>query len=227
MLQRWRWLTFLHWRYRPDAIRRLLPSQLTLDTYDAAAWIGLTPFLLSNLRPPRAPALPWLSQFPETNVRTYVRGPGGEPGVWFFTLDTDRLAAVAGARLLYRLPYRWAEMRVTRSDRIVEYESARRRPFGSARTSIAIQAGEAIEAGDFDHFLTARYRLYSMWGERLAFADIEHAPWPLHSARILRLNQNLIERSGVAAPTGEPLVHYSPDLQVRIGGIQFYGCAKR
>lgn len=222
MFQRWRWLTFLHWRYEPDLIRRLVPRALTLDTFDGAAWIGLTPFLLTSLRPPLAPALPWVSQFPETNVRTYVRGPDGEPGVLFFTLEAARLAAVAGARALYRLPYRWADMRVLRSGRIIEYESARRWPFGCARNSVAIQSGEPIQAGEFDNFLTARYRLYTMWGQRVAFAQIEHAPWRLHSARILRLKQNLIQGSGVPAPAGAPVVHYSPDLHVRIGRIQFY-----
>ena len=121
MFQRWRWLTFLHWRYESNIIRSLLPRQLELDNWDGAAWIGLTPFLLTGLRLPRGPSLPWLSQFPETNVRTYVRGPKGERGVWFFTLEAGRLAAVLGARALYCLPYRWADMRISRSDRIVEY----------------------------------------------------------------------------------------------------------
>jgi uncharacterized protein YqjF (DUF2071 family) len=222
MFQRWRWLTFLHWRYEPGSIRQLLPEQVQMDTWDGAAWIGLTPFLLSGLRPPVAPPLPWISQFPETNVRTYVRGPDGEPGVWFFTLEAARLAAVAGARALYRLPYRWAEMRVLRHERIVEYQSRRKRPFGSASASIAVQQGGPIHANDFDNFLTARYRLYTMVSKRLAFAQIEHAPWPLHSARLLHLEQNLIERSGVPKPRGSPLIHFSPDLRVRIGGLQLY-----
>lgn len=222
MFQRWRWLTFLHWRYDPAAIRSLLPPQITLDTYDGDAWVGLTPFLLTGLRPPIAPALPWLSQFPETNVRTYVRGPDGEGGVWFFTLEAGRIAAVAGARATYRLPYRWSDMRVLRSGRIVEYESRRRWPFGTGFTSIAVQHSEPIPAGHFENFLTARYRLYTLWGTRLAFAQIEHAPWPLHSARVLRLEQNLIENSGVPRPSGEPTAHYSPDLHVRIGALQFY-----
>ncbi|MBV8905399.1 MAG: DUF2071 domain-containing protein [Acidobacteriia bacterium] len=223
MFQRWRRLTFLHWRYAAEAIRPLIPRGLELDTFDGAAWVALTPFLVTGLRPPGAPALPWISQFPETNVRTYVRGPDGEGGVWFFTLEADRLASVAGARLLYRLPYRWADMRVLRKGRIVEYESARKWPFGEGGTSIAIHAGEPITANEFENFLTARFRLYTMWGERVAFAQIEHAPWPLHTARILRLRQNLIERSGVPAATGAPIVHYSPDLQVRIGRIQLCG----
>ena len=34
---------------------------------------------------------PWLSDFCETNVRTYVVNRAGRPGVWFFSLDASRL----------------------------------------------------------------------------------------------------------------------------------------
>lgn len=217
MFQRWRFLTFLHWRYEADVIRKLLPRRLTLDLFDGAAWVGLTPFLLMDLRPPFFPALPWISHFPETNVRTYVRGPDGERGVWFFTLEAARFPTVMGARSLYRLPYRWARMNVMRIEGRVEYNSVRKWPFGEARTDIAVQPGEPMEARDFDNFLTARYRLYTTFGDRLAFAPIEHAPWPLHSARLLRVEQNVIAKSGVPPQAGEPVLHYSPDLTVRIG----------
>jgi hypothetical protein len=223
MFQSWEWLTFLHWRYEAAAIRKLLPEKLTLDTFDGAAWVGLTPFLLTKLRPPFAPAMPWISQFPETNVRTYVRGPDGEPGVWFFTLECARLAGVLGARATFRLPYRWARMSVSASDRLMEYRSDRMRPFGQGHTDIAIETGEPMEAADFDNFLTARFRLYTVAGKRLAFADIEHAPWPLQQGRVLRLEQNLIEHSGVPRPNGGPTVHYSRNVDVRIGRIRWSG----
>ena len=90
MRQTWRNLTFLHWRYPAEVVRRILPSQLTLDTFDGSAWIGLAPFVLAGVRPFGLPATPWISRFPETNVRTYVLGPDGQPGVWFFTLEADR-----------------------------------------------------------------------------------------------------------------------------------------
>lgn len=222
MLQRWSWLTFFHWRYTPEEIRGMLPSAVTLDTFDGSAWVGLTPFFLRGLRLPFAPALPWISRFPETNVRTYVRGPDGEPGVWFFTLEADRLAAVAGARSLYRLPYRWSAMRVERANGQVEYRSERHRPFRTAHTNIAVEPGEPIKASEFDNFLTARFRLYTMMGKRPAFAQIEHEPWPLHSGRILQMEQTLVQDCGMRAPSGEPTVHYSPDLKVRIGRLRLF-----
>ena len=73
MFQTWDSLTFLHWRYQPDVIRRVVPPQLELDTFDGAAWVGLTPFLLTGLRPPLLPRIPWVSTFPEMNVRTCPR----------------------------------------------------------------------------------------------------------------------------------------------------------
>jgi uncharacterized protein YqjF (DUF2071 family) len=220
MLQTWRSLTFLHWPYEPSVVRNLLPPGLELDTFDGAAWVGLAPFLLANLRPPFLPALPWISWFPETNVRTYVRGPDGVRGVWFFTLEADRLAAVIGARTLYRLPYRWARMKVVEQDGMVTYTSKRLPPFGEAASLVGIRPGAPLIAGQLDHFLTARFRLYTVARNRIAHADIEHEPWPLHCAEVTTLEQNLFEQSGVPQPVGSPVLHFSPALDVRIGRFQ-------
>jgi uncharacterized protein YqjF (DUF2071 family) len=105
MRQTWNDVSFLHWRYDPAVVRPLLPRGLELDVCDGAAWVGLVPFYISGLRP--------LSDFPETNVRTYATDRTGKSGVWFFSLDAARLLAVVGARAGYALPYFWARMRVT------------------------------------------------------------------------------------------------------------------
>ena len=102
MYQAWRNLTFLHWRYPAGALQAHLPRGLRIDTFDGSAWLRIAPFLL-ELR---------VSTFPETNVLTYVIGPDGGSGVWFFSLDAASAIAVAGARLAYGLPYMWSRMRV-------------------------------------------------------------------------------------------------------------------
>lgn len=223
MLQTWRSLTFLHWAYEPAVIRRLLPEGLELDTFDGAAWVGLAPFLLVNLRVPTLPAFPWVSHFPETNVRTYVRGQDGKRGVWFFTLEADRLLAVLGARAFYHLPYRWARMRVEEKAGIVKYHSERSWPFGAGHSSVSVRPGERMGVGPLDNFLTVRYRLFSAAGNRIYHADIEHKPWPLRHAEVEEFEGDLIERSGVPKPTGKPVVHFSQDLDVRVGWLTASG----
>jgi hypothetical protein len=219
MYQGWEHLTFLHWPYRPEVIRRLVPEVLQIDTFDGSAWVGLTPFLLTGLRWPGLPPAPWVSRFPEMNVRTYVRGPDGERGIWFFSLEADRLAAVIGARLSFGLPYRWAQMSVRVCREHVEYRSNRH--VGRGRAHISIKTGSPLRPNKHELFLTARFRLYTKFGGHLAFANVEHPPWPLQSATAVRLEQDVIEYSGLPAPNGEPLVHFSPGVYVRIGRPMF------
>ena len=221
MLQHWRWLTFLHWRYDPALIAKFIPPPLKLDTFDGSAWVGLTPFVLDGLRLPFSPAVPWISRFPETNVRTYVRGADGVRAVWFFTLEADRLLAVLAARAIYGLPYRWSRMRVDITDGRISYRSQRKWPFEKGFTDVAIEPGPVMPVGDLENFLTARYRLYSTRGRRIIFANIHHEPWTLRTGVILRLDQDLVQHSGLHRPQGEPTVHHSTNIAVRIGGLQW------
>ena len=54
------------------SLRPLVPEALTLDLYDGAAWLTISPFCTSHLRPSGVPPLPKLSFFPQVNVRTCV-----------------------------------------------------------------------------------------------------------------------------------------------------------
>ena len=72
MRQTWDRLLFAHWPVHFDMLRPLVPAALELDRYDGEAWLGVVPFLMRNVRPRALPAVPWLSAFPELNVRTYV-----------------------------------------------------------------------------------------------------------------------------------------------------------
>src|SRR2546423_606403 len=110
MLQRWHEISFFHWSCKPYLLQQHLPPGLQVDTFEDKAWISLTPFLLTGLRPPFLPhSLGFVS--PEMNLRTYVIGPSG-PAIWFFSLDAARLMAVLGARATFGLPYFWADMMV-------------------------------------------------------------------------------------------------------------------
>ena len=50
----------------------MVPPELTIDTFEGKAYVGLIPFTLDGVRPVLTPPIPWLSSFHEVNVRTYV-----------------------------------------------------------------------------------------------------------------------------------------------------------
>lgn len=223
MYQSWDSLTFLHWKYPASAVQPLIPAGLELELYDGAAWVGLVPFVLRGVRVEGLPRLPGFGAFPETNVRTYVRGPDGVTGVWFFSLDAARLTAVIGARTGFGLPYFWAKMNVNVQPGVVAYASRRIWPGPPAAMSAEIEPGEQIppeRLTSFDHYLTARFRLISVRRGACVSSRVEHAPWPLRRARLLRLEQNLVEAAGLPAPAGPPVIHYSEGVAVRVGAVE-------
>ncbi|MCA1675740.1 MAG: DUF2071 domain-containing protein, partial [Actinobacteria bacterium] len=225
ILQRWQAVTFLHWSYDPAVVQRLLPPGLTVHTHCGLAWVGLAPFLLGNFRSPGVPALPWLSSFPETNVRTYVLDSSGRDGLWFLSLDAASLVTVAGARAGLWLPYHWAAMTVERDSKLI-YRSCRRWP-PTACHYIVVEPGlpMAPEAlGERDHFLIGRWRAFTrIAGGRLADIPVEHQPWPLWSVHIHHLEEDLLVAAGLPAPQGEPVAHYSPGVDVRFGVPRWLG----
>jgi uncharacterized protein len=124
MTQSWNDLLFAHWGVDVAEMRRAVPNVFDLDLFDGAAWLGIVPFYMTNVGIRNVPTVPWLSAFPELNVRTYVR-VAERPGVYFFSLDAGRRLAVAGARALLNLPYYFAGMTVTRRREVVDYHSER------------------------------------------------------------------------------------------------------
>lgn len=218
MKQKWMSLAYLHWDYDPEVVQALLPPGLEVDTYNGRAWVGLIPFSMEDISFSGTPAIPWLGSFPEVNVRTYVIRDG-IPGVWFFSLDVNRLLPAVAARVTYRLPYCFGRASNTSDGYVLKTDVHRRWPRGTATTSIRVSIGEVIdEPTEFDHFLSARWGLYSTWwGGGLMYAPVDHPRWQLHHAKADYVDDSLIVAAGLPAPTGEPHCLFSPGVPVRIG----------
>ena len=210
MFQRWSELLFLHWTFEPDVIARTLPTGLSLDTFDGKAWIGLVPFRMSRIRPRGLPAVPWLSAFPEMNVRTYVIDEAGRAGVWFYSLDAARWLAVHFARRAFQLPYFHASMTVSRDAESgwIDYHS--RRHDGRAEATFRYRgAGEEREAepGTLEFFLVERYLLLardSRRGGSLRGGYVAHPPYRFRDAEVGAFGVEPLIAAGLPEPVGPP-----------------------
>jgi uncharacterized protein YqjF (DUF2071 family) len=213
MTQTWNDLLFAHWAVDRQLLATKIPPGLELDLFDGEAWLGIVPFHMTNVAPRLVPALPWISAFPELNVRTYVR-VGEKPGVYFFSLDAGNPVAVGAARALFHLPYYTADMRVQREADVIHYDS-RREPTSAASAVFAARyhpIGEVYtpQPGSLDHFLTERYCLYTVdasgYRQRV---DIHHPPWPLQPASATITANTMAEAVGLRLPRRAPLIHFA------------------
>ena len=216
MAQTWEQLLFAHWRVPIERLRAHLPPELEVDTYEGEAWLGITPFRVTNLRLRGTPPLPGVSSFLELNCRTYVSHGGEKPGIWFFSLDASSRLAVEAARRGYRLPYFHARMEGRPRYRCSRVDAER--PHVWESTYGPVGPVSPAEQGTLEHFLAERYCLYTVDGGTLFRAEIHHPPWPLQEAEAV-IDVNTMPPDGLET-SGEPLVHYAERQDVLIWELE-------
>jgi uncharacterized protein YqjF (DUF2071 family) len=226
MFQSWRELLFAHWPIDADAIRRLVPEPLEVDTFDGRAWLGIVPFTMTGIRLRWLPPVPGVTAFHELNVRTYVTFEG-KPGVWFFSLDAANAAAVSGARLWFRLPYFRARMSLANEPDRIRYSSVRTHP-GAPAAELRARYGPLDDArptrpGSLDEWLTERYCLYAADRHRIFRGEIDHPRWALQPAWAVIDVNTMAEASGIPLPDALPLLHFSRRQDVVVWGLERVG----
>ncbi len=213
MTQSWHDLLFAHWPIDSAVLRAKIPPGFELDEFNDQAWLGIVPFHMRNVGPRGVPSLPWVSAFPELNVRTYVR-VGGVPGVYFFSLDAANPVAVVVARTFVHLPYFSAAMDVEERDGWINYTSRRTSASGApaefvGRYRPTIEARHPM-AGTLEYFLTERYCLFTVDSSLRSYRlDIHHPPWPLQDAEAQISVNTMADASGIRLPSVTPLLHFS------------------
>ena len=213
----WRQLLFENWPIDPEVMDAHLPDGLEPDTHDGSAWLSVVPFTNVNVRPKGLPAQVGI-RLPELNLRTYVTRDG-VPSVYFFSLDAEGISSVIGARLLHHLPYFYARISLAWKNGRVQFSSRRLHP-GSRPVHYEGSywpTGEPFSAPEdpFGAFLVERYRFYTEAQDgSIRYTDVDHEPWTLYPADAEITTSTLLKSHGFAEPEADPVVYYSPGLDV-------------
>lgn len=212
MTQKWGHVLFMHWPVPEEVLREHVPSLLEIDTFDGDAWIGILPFEVSDVRVRGLPRIPFYHSLLEVNVRTYVKHKGVS-GVYFFSLDANKLAIVLGARML-TLPYTKAKMRMKKDSRIKYYSKRaglnKNQAIFHGRYQPLATTFIPAEPGTLTHWLVERYRLWTIRGKALYQGDIHHKQWKLGPASTEMQTQTLTSFLPDKYFNEAPLLHYSP-----------------
>lgn len=218
----------MHFAMEPAVLRKLVPEELTLELYDGVAWLTVTPFTVSHVRPSGVPPLPGISFYSQINVRTYVT-MNGKPGIYFFSLDASNLSTVWFARVFFRMQYWHSSIQVSGatiqsrpgSGKDIHFRA--RRLHGPAAQNGAAKLDvvyapegepEKARAGSLDAFLTERYCAYS-WHRRTVYrTEVHHQPWALQRVQVSVKANSIAEPLGIALPDQPEICHFSRSLKM-------------
>ncbi|MGH7174133.1 MAG: YqjF family protein [Gemmataceae bacterium] len=175
----WRNLFLATYAVPPSLLQPRLPAGLELDTRDGNAFVSLVAFQFLNTR---VLGVPWpgYRNFPELNLRFYVRH-GGDRGVIFVReIVSERLVAWL-ARTIYNEPYRVAPLtshcQEDDAGRTMEY----RLMWGKCEQMLRVSGRKPayLPAQDSDeHFFKEHHWGYGRTrrGHALRY-EVAHPPW--------------------------------------------------
>jgi uncharacterized protein YqjF (DUF2071 family) len=217
MRQQWRHLAFLHYEFDPAQVQATLPDGFRVHTFQNRAFVGLVPFRMMNVRPIGLPAVPKLSHFLETNVRTYVIAPNGQTGVWFYSLDAESPMACRIARATFGLPYFPAKMSLVRRGNEFEYHCQR----GSISSKVVVSTGTELRTASPDSleaFLLERYRLFALRKGVVMTGLVRHEPYTFSHVESALVEDRLVSAAGFQIAPGQAPAHavWSPGVDVQI-----------
>ncbi|CAN5364253.1 hypothetical protein BH09PLA1_BH09PLA1_05250 [soil metagenome] len=191
---RWSNLAILSYDVDPSLLNDHLPPDCALDTIDGRAFVSLVAFDFLDTRVLDV-AWPGFVNFPEINLRYYVRGPGGRRGVAFIREFVPQKIVAAIALAVYNEPYLAVPMRseIERANgRIVTHHTVR---FCGRDHSIRVSGStQTIRPADgsTEHFFKEHSWGYGLTRDRrLITYEVRHPVWKIYpDARIEALDWN-------------------------------------
>lgn len=217
---RWQHLLIITHEVDPALLIPLLPPGLEPDLFEGRAHVSLVAFEFARLRIGGVP-IPGASDFPEVNLRTYVREAGGvRRGVLFIREFVPRRLVTLAARVFYNEPYITTPMtwRLGRHEGSIRVEHDITR--GGRRHGFVVDAGHppvAIREGSREHwFLEQEWGFGADRRGRALVYRVEHPPWRVHPGPRLRMDADFAALYGPpwgilnAPPAFTTLVEGSP-----------------
>lgn len=203
MLQKWRDLTFIHWKYSSDVLQSLLPKGLYVDKFENEAYIGIVPFFMRDVKPIFFGSIIPGSNFCELNLRTYVYDDNGVPGVWFISLDANHWLSVQIAKAFFLLPYYYSRFSIRQENDSIDYQCVRgKNPPVNFSYKPTRYLGMA-EPGTLEFFLIERYLLFA-GKEKVFTGRVHHKPYELHEVEVSAWDENIFLWNGITTTRRKP-----------------------
>jgi hypothetical protein len=210
--QEWNNVIFLHWQVELSELKKLVPKELEIDTFDGKAWVSIVAFTMEKIRPKNIPHFPPISNFDEINIRTYVKS-NNKTGVYFLSIEGGKNLSCKIAKGMSGLPYRYSKIK--RSEN--HYES-NNTDFND-KLNIQFSIGQGItEKTKLDKWLTERYALFQDTEKSINEFEIHHLEWAI--------NEIILENLEFNYPRFEKLITNQPNTIQYSKGVKVLAWGK-
>lgn len=206
--QEWNNALFFHWTIPYEILRKSVPENFKIDSFNGNCYVSLVAFTMEKIRPKFLPSISLISDFHEINLRTYIDN-NNKKGVYFLNIEAEKSLSVFIAKSLSGLPYEKSNIKRTSET----YKSINVDKGFDLDVEFQIKQ-DIDQKTELDKWLTERYCLYLDKDKRFYRYDIHHKEWRIKNVGISRLKLNYKISHLNLADRQPDLIHYSEGVKV-------------
>lgn len=205
--QDWENLLYLHWVVPNDEMRKIVPPQFEVDTYEGKSYVGMVVMGNIGIKHRYLPELSFTSNFPEVNLRVYVKHHG-RPGIMFLKIYAHNNLVAKMIRTLGGPPYVGAIVELHRHEKISMVRAEGTGP-DKPFFNVGYQPGGEAAFAKYDpkliQFLGERYAAYVVSSKgAVSYFDVHHVPLNILPADARVYGNNLLKIEGLSVDGTKP-----------------------
>lgn len=181
----WRKLIMANYKIDPSGLKKYLPAGTELDSWDNNHYISLVGFMFLNTKL-RGIKIPFHSNFPEVNLRFYVRYRSGNDwkrGVVFINEFVPKHAISFVANNLYKEKYVTYPMKhkwEIADKNFIGYYWKKNNKWNKLEVIAALNSNQ-LKTGTKEEFITEHFWGYSAINKiKTGEYQVEHPRWPIY-----------------------------------------------
>ena len=203
----WSNVLFLNLELEENSIRRHIPNEFEIRTYNSKAYVTLVFF---NLESPGLESLNIPISFSEFNIRTYVRYKTYQ-GIYFLTLDVNNSLIPLCVNNIFKLNYNKSFM----SYKTTNYSKNavwKNKKYNINNLSIEFVVGKSMKDSSYSNFITENYLYISKNKNSIYYNNVYHKKWNLNYVTVLSISEfSLFKQNKIHS------AFYCDKLDVRTG----------
>ena len=203
----WSNVLFLNLELEENSIRRHIPNEFEIRTYNSKAYVTLVFF---NLESPGLESLNIPISFSEFNIRTYVRYKTYQ-GIYFLTLDVNNSLIPLCVNNIFKLNYNKTFL----SYKTKNYSKNavwKNKKYNINNLSIEYVVGKSMKDSSYSNFITENYLYISKNKNSIYYNNVYHKKWNLNYVTVQSISEfSLFKQNKIHS------AFYCDKLDVRTG----------
>ena len=203
----WSNVLFLNLELEENSIRRHIPNEFEIRTYNSKAYVTLVFF---NLESPGLESLNIPISFSEFNIRTYVRYKTYQ-GIYFLTLDVNNSLIPFCVNNIFKLNYNKTFL----SYKTKNYSKNavwKNNKYNINNLSIEYVVGKSMKDSSYSNFITENYLYISKNKNSIYYNNVYHKKWNLNYVNVQSISEfSLFKQNKIHS------AFYCDKLDVRTG----------